>query len=607
MIDQVSQVIKINSPKWSRLWLPVIFFLSTGGLLAAMIFAMLGYQVLYLNRAYPGVTVTGVKVGGMTQPEIVAAISTYVQKYLNRPIIIQAGEETWTFTGQELGMQADVIATANQAYQVGRGGNFLSDMLTHLTLIFTPHDIEPILLYNTGQTTQILEQLAGIIDYPPQNAQLTIHPATGVQVFPAQRGQRLHIESTRSLIEAVILNNGDQPVKAITQEVIPAITDEDVTVARQQAETLLSAPVIFEFSTDTDAGEWRLKPDTVVDMINVIERVGTDGKSRPAIELDREKLTPYFEEFARVINQTSSDARFEFNEAGELIVLQQSRDGRTLDVEAAYQQVAASIANGSNLVELPILLTPATVSSNNIEGLGIKELVSESTSYFKGSSKGRMRNIALAASKFHGVVIPPNQVFSFNHYLGSVTKEDGYDESLIIFGDRTTVGIGGGVCQVSTTAFRTAFLGGFEIVERWAHGYRVGWYETNSVPGLDATIYTPDIDLKFRNDTDYYLLIQTNTDVDAGTLTFKFYGTATGREVIVGQPIETNRVKHDAPIYEEDPTLPQGITKQVDWAKDGLDVTVTRVVKEGETIIHQDEIFSHYRPWRAVYRVGTGD
>jgi len=168
------------------------------------------------------------------------------------------------------------------------------------------------------------------------------------------------------------------------------------------------------------------------------------------------------------------------------------------------------------------------------------------------------------------------------------------------------VGIGGGVCQVSTTVFRAAFLGGFEIVERWAHGYRVSWYETGSVPGLDATIYTPDVDFKFRNDTNSYILIQTNTDPVAGTVTFNFYGTSPHRTVIVSDPIESNVVKHGPDIYQEDPSLKPGEVKQVDWAKDGVDVTIYRTVKEGDTIIHQDTLFSRYRPWQNVYKVGPG-
>jgi vancomycin resistance protein YoaR len=262
--------------------------------------------------------------------------------------------------------------------------------------------------------------------------------------------------------------------------------------------------------------------------------------------------------------------------------------------------------SANHFLELPVVTVAPAIASDDLDSLGITELVSESTSYFKGSSPGRMRNIALAASKFDGVIVPPGQIFSFNEHLGDVTLENGFDESLIIYGDRTMVGVGGGVCQVSTTVFRAAFMGGFELVERWAHGYRVGWYETNSVPGLDATVYSPDIDFKFRNDTDHYLLIQTETDLEAGTVTFRFYGTNPGREVSLSEPEITNIVKHGPPLYEDDPSLPTGVTKQVDWAIDGMEVTITRTVTAGDDIVHRDILASRYKPWRAIYKVGTG-
>jgi vancomycin resistance protein YoaR len=239
--------------------------------------------------------------------------------------------------------------------------------------------------------------------------------------------------------------------------------------------------------------------------------------------------------------------------------------------------------------------------------MGFTDVIAEATTYFKGSSEARVRNIRVSAERFHGVVVPPGAVFSFNEFLGPVTAEAGFEDSLIIRGDRTAVGIGGGVCQVSTTAFRAAFFGGYEIVERWAHGYRVSWYETGSGPGLDATIYTPDVDFKFRNDTERYLLIQTYTDQEAGTLAFRFYGTPIGRLVTLEGPSEENVVPHGADVYQDDPTLPKGTTKQVDWAKDGVDVTVHRTVTERDAVIHQDTFFSRYNPWNAVYLVGTAD
>jgi vancomycin resistance protein YoaR len=548
----------------------------------------------------------------MSPAEVQSTLSGRLNQDVARVITIQAEEHTWRFTGQELGLRVDFAATADQAYAVGRQGNLLVDILTHLRLLVAPHNVEPVIRYDTGPLNQKLQHLADEFDQSPENAQLIIHSKAIVEVVPARRGRRLHLEATGAALDGALSSNDDRPVMAVTQEVIPAITEADIETARQQAENLLSGPLAFGFRTDTDVAEWRIEPQTLVTMFDIAETVDSQGKTQFALEFIQEEFTPYFEEFAKVVEIEPSEARLEIDpETGELTVLQHSRDGRNLDVEGAYQQLTTLQetlkAESSRPVALPLIITPAAVSSRDLDSLGIKELVSESTSYFKGSSQGRMHNIALSASKFHGVVIPPGEIFSFNQYLGEVTKENGFDESLIIFGNRTTVGIGGGVCQVSTTVFRTAFFGGFEIIERWAHGYRVSWYETKAGPGLDATIYTPDVDFRFRNDTNHHLLIQTETDLQAGTVTFRFYGTDPGREVIVSEPEVTNIVKHDPPLYEEDPTLPKGATKQVDWAKDGMDVTVTRLVKVGESVLHEDIISSHYKPWRAVYKVGTGE
>jgi vancomycin resistance protein YoaR len=605
-MSQISQVINLKTIRATRLWLPFIFVLITGGIMVVMIFTTLVYQVIHLKRVYPGVIVAGIEAGGMTESELTTAISARVPQYLSHPLTIEANGESWTFTGQELGMRVDVAATVSQAYTVGRQGDLLADMLTHLSLLGTPRQIDPVILYDTGPSNQILYRLTEQINYPPQDAQLIIHPDARIEVIPAQRGRQLHIEATQALIETALFNKDTQPVQAVTQEILPAIPD--VEVARQQAENLLSEPLVFKFQTETDNIEWRMEPHVVAGLIDVTQKVDTNGKTQVFVEPNLEKFAPYLEAFAQKINREPVEARLEFDdETGKPIVLQESSEGRRLGIEAVNQQLLILNEQPTSMVQLPILVITPTVSSQNLDSLGIKELVSEATSYFKGSSPERMHNIALAASKFHGVVIPPGQVFSFNHYLGAVNKENGFYDSLIIYGDRTAVGIGGGVCQVSTTAFRAAFFGGFELVERWAHGYRVSWYEIKAEPGLDATIYAPEVDFKFRNDAEHYLLIETETDLTAGTLTFRFYGTQTGRQVIMSQPQLTNPVKHDPPIYEKDPTLPKGVTQQVDWAKDGLDVTITRTVKAGETVIHEDVIFSHYRPWQAVYKVGTGD
>jgi vancomycin resistance protein YoaR len=599
----VIQPIKAKPLKMPGLWLPVLLVLIAGGLLVIMLFITLAYQVLYMERVYPGIVAAGIEAGGLTRTELMAAIEQRTSAYLAGPVVVQFGGQTWRFTGQELGMRLDVLATANAAYDIGRSGNFIADMLTHLSLLSTPRQLDPIIQYDTGPTNQVLQSLAERINHLPQDARLTITPDARVQVTPATYGQRLHVEATQPLIEAALFTHSSQPVQPIVQQVAPALTD--VNAARRQAENLLAVPLIFYFEENGQATEWQLKPENLATVLRAVQIVNAAGRPEVTIEINRSKLTPYLEQMAAAINRPVVEAQLKFNaDTGQLIVLQPSQTGRALDVETTYQRILALKDQPNQRIELPLAITAPVVASDNLANLGIKELVSESTSYFKGSSESRMQNIALAASKFDGVIIPPGGVFSFNEHLGEVTKEAGFNESLIIQGNRTSVGLGGGVCQVSTTAFRAAFYGGFEIVERWAHGYRVGWYEINSVPGLDATVYSPDLDFRFRNDTDYYMLIQTESDLLEGTVTFRFYSTNTGREVTISEPETTNLVKHGPPLYEPDPSLPKGVTKQVDWAVDGLDVRVNRIVKQGDQVLHQDEIFSHYTPWRAVYKVG---
>ncbi|MEI2693397.1 MAG: VanW family protein [Anaerolineae bacterium] len=173
--------------------------------------------------------------------------------------------------------------------------------------------------------------------------------------------------------------------------------------------------------------------------------------------------------------------------------------------------------------------------------------------------------------------MPPGGVFSFNQAIGDVSEEYGYKDSLIIWGDRTAVGIGGGVCQVSTTVFRAAYYGGFPIEERWNHGYVVGWYGT---PGLDATIYTPTVDFKFRNTTDNYLIIKSVLDEAKGILTFQFYGTKPPWQVEVTGPEILKETPPPAAIYQRDASLAPGEMRQVDWASKGMDVAWRRVIRD---------------------------
>jgi vancomycin resistance protein YoaR len=255
---------------------------------------------------------------------------------------------------------------------------------------------------------------------------------------------------------------------------------------------------------------------------------------------------------------------------------------------------------------------PATDQATG-EQLGIRELIHTETSYFYGSDAGRVQNIQTAASRFHGLLVAPGEVFSMAAALGDITLDNGYAEAMIILGDQTIKGVGGGVCQVSTTLFRTAFFSGLPILERHAHAYRVYYYEkvagnriNANLAGLDATVFVPLVDLKFKNDLPSWLLMETYVNPSASSITWKFYSTSDNRRVEWQTTGITNVVPAPDPVYRENPNLPSGTIKQVDWAAEGADVTVNRTVYKNDAVYLQDTFSTHYLPWANSYEYGPG-
>jgi vancomycin resistance protein YoaR len=314
-------------------------------------------------------------------------------------------------------------------------------------------------------------------------------------------------------------------------------------------------------------------------------------------------LQALLNEWATQIALPARDARLHFNpDTGAVTVVQASQVGRKLDIEATQAAVQAALSKGGAVAKLALVAVPPAVDMNKIAEMGIRELVASATTYFKGSSAARIHNIAVGADKVDGVTIPPGGVFSFNSVVENVTSANDFEDSLVIVGDTTAVGAGGGICQVSTTVFRAAYDGGFPIVERYNHGYVVSWY---GEPGLDATIFTPSVDFRFRNDTNAYLLVESAVDAANGTITINLWGAKPDRQVTINKPVQSEVKQPEPPAYNVDPSLAKDEKQQVEWEHAGMTVTVERIIVENGTT-RTDTLVSKYQPWRAVYLVGPG-
>lgn len=305
------------------------------------------------------------------------------------------------------------------------------------------------------------------------------------------------------------------------------------------------------------------------------------------------------------------DAQFYFQN-GRVIAFRLSSDGEKLDWEElleTLQKTAGLIGlekiSDTIIIPIPVKNIKPKVTTEDVNNLGIRELIGSGKSTFVGSIPNRVHNVTLAASRINGSLIGPGETFSFNKALGDVSKFTGYKEAYIIKEGKTILGDGGGVCQVSTTLFRAILNSGLSILERHSHSYRVGYYEQDMGPGFDATVYDPSFDLKFKNDTQHAILIQASIDPVSLKLQFDLYGTSDGRSSTISKQTITNEQPAPPDLYQDDPTLPQGIVKQVDFKAVGADVVFSRKVERNGAVLISDNFRSHYNSWQAVYLRGT--
>jgi vancomycin resistance protein YoaR len=399
----------------------------------------------------------------------------------------------------------------------------------------------------------------------------------------------------------------------VIEEQAPTVMD--ASVQAESMRQILSSPLKLTITNaqTSDPGPWKIEPANLAGMLT-IEFVQSGSGGQYQISVNTQEMETYLQQIALQVNRNPQNARFYFDDnSRQLVLVEAAQDGRTLDVAASQNAIIQKLLQGEHNIPLVVTLAqPAVRSDATAASLRITGLVQSYTSYFRGSSSARMKNIQVAAKQFYGLLVPPNTTFSMADALGDVSLDNGYAEALIIYAGRTITGVGGGVCQVSTTLFRTALFGGYPIVERHEHAYRVLYYEQtaighdSSLAGEDATVYVPLVDLKFTNDRPYWLLMETYFHPDTQSLEWKFYSGDDGRSTDVTNHGLQNVVPAPEPRIEENADLAPGICKQVDYSADGADIMVTQIVSRGGVTLFTNNIYTHYEPWQAVYQYGPG-
>ena len=573
----------------------------------------IGFLTIYQGRIFPGVTLGWVNLSGQTPTDAADLLRKEFDYPETGKITLQYDDLSWEVTPAELGMFFSPNFNAERAFNTGREGFITDRIAAQIQVLRHGISLAPQFVVDEKTGTQYLEEIAEEVNQPAVEAFLEL-VGLEVQVQPGQIGRELDIQASMEVVALQVRTLQDGSIPLIVNETYPEILD--VTAQAEFARDLLAQSLVLSIPDhkEGEPGPWSLSPENLVDMM-IIERVSTANGDSYRITLDSEQLREYLVSRADRINQDPENARLYFDDdTRELVLIEAEQTGLILDVDESIIAIQDQLTIGKHEVELVVEKTyPQITKETTAKELGITEQVSSQTTYFMGSDSSRINNIATAAAKFHGIFVAPGETFSMAEQLGDVTLDEGYSEAWIIFGDRTIKGVGGGVCQVSTTLFRTVFFGGFPVEERHPHAYRVLYYEQNpngsnnpKLAGLDATVYVPVVDFKFTNDTDSWLLMETYISKAGRWLTWKFYSTSDGRTVKMDTTGLKKKKDPPDPIYEENPELKKGEVKQVDWAVEGATVTVTRRVYRNGQELWEDIFKTKYQPWAAVCEYGPG-
>jgi len=553
--------------------------------LTLILLLLLGFEVAYADRVYPGIYIHDLDVSGMTLEEADQVLAEALQYAYQGQLQLTFQDQVWDVRPIDLGYHIDHSTSAQNAYKMGRRGWLPLNMIQKFRAWFSGVQLSPVVFYDERIALDYVQSIASEINRPVVEASLRLENAN-VVVVDGQVGREVDVSGTLSLIK---------PALSLMQSV-----DIPVIVTEQQ-------PVIMDVGLQADL-------ETLASML-VIARVEQDQAENDVyqISINKDLFNVYLSSLAPSLSVSPVNARFIFNDDTSLLeVIEPAVIGRELDVEGSKEHINRQLLAGAQEIELQFNALPPQVTDEATgEELGIIEEITQYTSYFHVFDPPRVQNIAAAAARFHGLLVAPGETFSMVQALGDISLDNGYAEAPIIFGGRTIQGIGGGVCQVSTTLFRAAFFAGFPIVERHPHSYRVGYYEQRpdgsrnpGLAGLDASVYVPIVDLKFTNDTDHWLLMETYPG--SVSLTWKFYSTSDGRTVDWNTTGLTNIVPAPETLYRENPELAKGETKRVDYANDGADVRVNRTVYINDQIHFSDSYFTRYQAWQEIIEYGPG-
>lgn len=552
----------------------------------------------YKNKTESGVSISGVYIGEMTRDEAKAKILKALEGYTQKPVQLAFQDKTWNPTLEQLGVTINLDSTLDKAFDFNRGG-----LRVLKTLQPDSQNLPIEITLDEAKLNGFLTDISDRIRLDPVEPTVKMDPDGNLATTTGKVGFNVDYDATLAALKKTIGSltpTTDNLLKV--HDVAPVIGDAEVETFKQGIQPYLTGPVTVSYGDK----KYTFDQKTIAAQLKIT--INPDKKEPKHLGYTFD--TKYFEDvlngLSKDINQAARDGVVGWVN-GKPGFVKPSQDGQFLSVARTMDnlnQAFVATDPAKRNTTLWVDVKEPALSSRYPERIGNFELIGEGVSQFGGSTAARATNIKVGAQHLSGAIIKPHATFSFLDTIGQITEKEGYVTGFSIVADQTVPDVGGGICQVATTTFRAAFYAGLPIEERNPHAYRVGWYEQLGEPvGFDAAVYQPGVDLKFDNNSDYYMAV--TAFINDGKLHVQILGNKVPGQTVKLIPGEITNVKDAlADRTEVDPKLKPGQKVQYDTARKGLTTSITRVILVDGKEVKRTVFASVYAPWPNIYKIG---
>jgi len=545
-----------------------------------------GYHLAYSNKTLPGVYVGNVSFSGLNKAMVLEKLEV-LDTVLSGDWQLIVGDKTYMVNNEKIGYNFNRDVALHQLFTVGREKNLLESFRNKFISLSIGYHVLPVYDIDQKKYDEFVNNVIENATSEYINSTYKLDENDQLLVVPEVIGYTVSREKVeKALYNKYILLDSTKSEKIALTQVNPEVNS--LTLVNNMP--FVSDFLTRQFSILYNNQKWIPSKQEKLEIITANN------------ELTINKNNAFLKQVVEAINNPKTVEVFEEKD-GKVVKFIPANNGVEVDEKEFYQELRNSIVNPqTTFLQVPVKITEVNKGSNEF---GVKELIGSGETTYYHSALNRVFNVNLAAVRVTGILVAPEEVFSFANTVGDVSAATGYKSGYIIYNNKTILGDGGGLCQVSTTLFRAALDAGLPIVSRTGHSYRVSYYEQNSDPGFDATVFVPSVDLKFKNDTGNYILIISESKPDEYYLKYSIYGTNDGRKVSITKPAITSVTPPPGSVYQDDNSLPKGTVKQVEWATWGAKVEFSRTIERQGTVVSQETFKTNYTPWANAFLVGT--